>query len=84
MTVEDQLRAIIVRYGNHDADCAAYEGENCSCGYLDALRAVGDSSMECSVFDCDEVPTVGVRWTGEDKDLFRFCAEHDPRKAGTT
>jgi hypothetical protein len=81
VTLEDKLREIIVAYGDHLFDCRARVDGNCSCGYTDALNDAAPAH-ECCVFDCDRVPTVSVRWTGADKDLFRFCDEHDPRKAG--
>ena len=77
MSAEKQLRATLERYGRHDADCSFQVGDECTCGFIEAMTSI---PLECSVGDCEKEPVVGVRWIGDDKDCFQFCDEHDPRK----
>lgn len=79
----ERLRAIIVAYGDHLFDCRGRALEVCTCGYLEALKALkAEKVRSCSVGGCDERAVVGVKFVADKEDYFQFCAKHDPRKAG--
>jgi hypothetical protein len=40
----------------------------------------GEELETCIIGGCDHAATVGVAWAGESELIFRFCAEHDPRR----
>ena len=45
-----------------------------------AAAARGEELETCIIGGCEHAATVGVAWAGESELIFRFCAEHDPRR----